>query len=156
MIWIILVFISITLDQLSKFAIVKNITVNSSTPVINDFFYITHIRNTGAAWSILQNGRYFFLILTPVILGALVYYMLKSKSKLLNLSLSFIIGGAIGNFIDRLLRGSVVDFFQFHFGSYHFPIFNVADCFVVVGTFILAYYLLFIHKDNTEDKKEAE
>lgn len=156
MVWIILAIIIVGLDQLSKYAVIRNISSGEANPLIDGFFYLTHIRNKGAAWSMFQNGRFFFLILTPIIVAALVYFLLKSKHKLLNISLSFIIGGAIGNFIDRLLKGSVVDFLEFHFGSYVFPIFNVADCFVVVGTILLAYYLLFIYKDKTEEKNEAE
>ncbi|MCX8130648.1 MAG: signal peptidase II [Clostridia bacterium] len=156
MIWIIIIIIALILDQLSKFLVINNIGLGVSNAVIENFFYLTYVRNKGAAWSILQNGRYFFLIITPIILAVLGFYLTKSKNKLLNISISFIIGGAIGNYIDRLFRVSVVDFLEFHFGSYIFPIFNIADCFIVVGTFLLGYYLIFLHKDNNEEKIEAE
>ncbi|RCX17120.1 signal peptidase II [Anaerobacterium chartisolvens] len=148
MLWIAIIIFCIAADQASKYFIVNNIEYHKSTAVIDQFFYITNIRNTGAAWSILENGRYFFLILTPIIVAVLAYFLYKMDSRLLRTALSLIIGGAAGNFIDRLLIGSVVDFLEFHFGTYIFPIFNIADCCVVIGSFLLAYYLLFIYKEK--------
>ncbi len=148
MLWIAIIIFCITADQSSKYFIVNNIEYQKSTAVIDRFFYITNIRNTGAAWSILENGRYFFLILTPIIVAVLVYFLYKMDGRLIKTALSLIIGGAAGNFIDRLLIGSVVDFLEFHFGTYIFPIFNIADCCVVIGSLLLAYYLLFIYKDK--------
>jgi signal peptidase II len=81
--------------------------------------------------------------------------MYKYNNKLLRGSLSMVIGGALGNLIDRMFRsGGVVDFLDFQFGSYHFPSFNVADSFIVVGTIIMAYYLLFVHKDKEESSSK--
>jgi signal peptidase II len=157
MIWAIIVAVIIGLDQLVKFFIVQNIEMYGQVPVISGFFYLTYIRNSGAAWSMLQNGRIFFLIMIPLVAAVLVYFLRKSEHRLLRLALSFILGGAVGNYIDRVAAGSVVDFLQFHFGSYIFPNFNVADTFVVVGTFILAYYLLFIYKEKEkEPEKETQ
>ena len=148
MIWIIISLLAACLDQLVKFLVITNIKQENSITIINGFFYITYIKNSGAAWSILQNGRLFFIILTPVIMAVIYYYLYKADNQVLKLSLSLILGGAFGNFIDRLFRGSVIDFLEFHFGSYVFPIFNIADSFVVVGTCLLAIYLLFIHKEK--------
>lgn len=151
MIWIILAILIAAADQLSKYIVVKNIRPNEMIPVIDNFFYLTFIRNEGAAFSILQNGRLFFLILTPVIAVFLIYFLMKSKSSFLKLSLAMILGGAAGNYIDRLLIGSVTDFFSFRFGSYPFAIFNVGDAIITIGTCLLAVYLIFIYKEP--DKK---
>lgn len=148
MIWGIIIVIAIAFDQASKFYIHRHVEYLSMTPVIDKFFYITYTRNSGAAWGIFQNGRYFFIAVTIVVSLVLLYMLIKNDNFILRLSLSFILGGAMGNFIDRVLVGSVVDFLDFHFGSYHFPTFNIADSFVVAGTFLLAYYILFIQKDE--------
>lgn len=147
MLWIIIIGIIIVLDQITKVLITKNVEINGLITVINKFFYITHVQNKGAAWSILENKRYFFIVITVIISILIAYYLLKSKDRFLKLSFSFILGGALGNLIDRIIKGSVTDFFEFHFGSYIFPIFNVADIFVVIGTFLLAAYVLFISKE---------
>ena len=148
MIWVLYVITIIILDQSTKLIIQQTITYGSSIKVIDNFFYLAHFKNKGAAWSILQNGRYFFIVLTIIISVLLIYVTVKSKNHFLRMSISFVLGGAIGNFIDRVFRGSVVDFLEFWFGSYMFPVFNVADSFVVIGTFFLAYYMLFIHKET--------
>jgi len=150
MFWALIVILIVVADQLSKFIIVKNVEMGEMIEVIKNFFYITYIRNRGAAWSILQNGRYFFIVLTIIASLIIIYLLLKSKNRVYSLALSFILGGAIGNLIDRIVVGSVVDFLEFHFWSYRFPVFNVADTFVTIGTILLAYYLIFIYKEPTK------
>ncbi|MCX7711068.1 MAG: signal peptidase II [Clostridia bacterium] len=154
MLWGIIVIIAVVLDQVSKYIIDKNVEYQSMIPVIDKFFYITYSRNTGAAWGMFKNGRYYFIALTFVISIALVYMIIKSDNKFLKLSLSMILGGALGNFIDRVRVGSVTDFLDFWFGSYNFPTFNVADSFVVVGTILLAIYMLFIYKEPEKTSVE--
>ena len=149
MLWVIIILTAVLLDQVSKYLITIFIEYGSQLPVIKDFFYITYTRNKGAAWGILQDGRYFFIGVTIIVSAVLVYMLVKSDNRVLRTSLSMILGGAAGNFIDRVRVGSVVDFLDFYFGSYNFPTFNVADSFVVVGTFILGYYLMFIYKEET-------
>jgi signal peptidase II len=105
-------------------------------PVIGDFFLITSSRNRGAAFGILQDQLWFFIVVTLIVVGGIVWYLRKvSKEgrKLLPTALALVLGGALGNFIDRLLMGEVVDFLQFNFGSYTFPIFNIADSCIVIG-----------------------
>ncbi len=150
MIWAIIVILIVALDQATKFIIVKNIDMGEAIEIIRDFFYITYIRNKGAAWSMFQNGRYFFIVLTILASIVIIYLLLKSKNGIFSLSLSFILGGAVGNLIDRIAEGAVVDFLQFYFWSYMFPVFNVADIFITIGTILLAYYLIFIYKEPTK------
>lgn len=156
MLWIFIILATVVIDRISKLAVINNIGSADAITIIKNFFYIVHSENKGAAWGILQNGRYFFIIITAIILIVLAYFMRKYDNKLLKASIAFIIGGAMGNMIDRIFRGSVTDFLDFYIGSYHFPTFNAADSFVVIGTFLLAYYLLFIYKDNDDKKRDNE
>lgn len=150
MLWALIVILIIIADQISKFIIVKNVEMGEMIEIIQNFFYITYIRNKGAAWSLFQNGRYFFIVMTIIVSIVLIYLLMKSKNRIFCLALSFILGGAIGNLIDRIIVGSVVDFLEFHFWSYRFPVFNVADTFITIGTILLAYYLIFIYKEPTK------
>ena len=147
MLWILIIGIIVGIDQFSKFMVVKNLALDSSVTVINKFFSIYHIGNTGAAWSILEGQRVVFIIISCIACVAIVYFLVKSKDKLLKLALSLIFAGAVGNLIDRVLKGSVTDFLRFDFGSYMFPVFNVADMSVVIGSALLMYYMFFIYKD---------
>ncbi|MCX7746814.1 MAG: signal peptidase II [Clostridia bacterium] len=157
MIWIFIIALIVGLDSLTKFLIVKNIAYGTQIPVIDHFFYLTFSKNSGAAWGILQNGR---LILVPIsifISAALFYYLYKSEHKMVKISLSFILGGAVGNLLDRMFReGGVVDFLDFYFGSYHFPTFNAADSFVVIGSILLIIYMLFIYKEKENGDTKLE
>ncbi|WP_284140977.1 MULTISPECIES: signal peptidase II [unclassified Virgibacillus] len=136
MIWYYLIAASIiAVDQFTKWLVVKNMELYEQIPIIDGFFYLTSHRNKGAAWGILQDQMVFFYIITIIVVIAVVYYLQKfaRESKLLAIALSFILGGAIGNFIDRLFRKEVVDFFDFILFNYDYPIFNVADAALVVG-----------------------
>lgn len=136
MIYYIIAFIVFLVDQGSKWLIKTKMDLHEEISVIGDFFYITSHRNRGAAFGILQDQRWFFIVVTLIVVAALVWYIQKIKSqpdKMLPLALSLVLAGAIGNFVDRLTMGEVVDFFKFNFGSYTFPIFNVADSAIVIG-----------------------
>lgn len=135
----IIAFIVVVIDQLSKWVIVKTMAYGDSITVIEDFFYITSHRNQGAAWGILQGQMGFFYIITAVVVVGIIFYMQKyaKESKLLAVSLSLILGGALGNFMDRLFRQEVVDFFDFIIFNYNYPIFNVADSSLVVGVILI-------------------
>lgn len=156
MIWFLIVVLVVIMDQLTKYLIIKNIEFGDSITMIDRFFYIAHWRNKGAAWGIMQDWRIFFIITTFVVSAILIYYMLKNDNKFLRLAISLILGGAFGNFIDRVFRGGeVVDFLDFYIGSYHFPTFNVADSFICIGTLLLAIYMFFIYKEK-ENEIEVE
>ncbi|MFB4167573.1 signal peptidase II [Virgibacillus sp. JSM 102003] len=135
----IIALVIIAVDQLSKWAIIKTMEVGEQITVIENFFYLTSHRNSGAAWGILQGQMMFFYIVTVIVIIGVVYYMQKyaKESKLLAISLSLILGGAIGNFIDRLFRKEVVDFFDFNLIGYDYPIFNIADSALVVGVILV-------------------
>jgi signal peptidase II len=139
-------------DQATKWVIVKKMDLGQSIPVIDQVLYITSHRNRGAAFGILQDQRYFFIIITIIVVGAVIYYLQKhATDSLLKTALALVLGGALGNFIDRLLRGEVVDFVDVYIGSYDFPIFNVADSALVIGV-----GLIFIQSFMESKQKETE
>ena len=136
---IILSIIFIIIDQVSKIIVVNNLTNNKSIEVIKSFFYLTYTNNKGAAFSILTGRRILLILVALVVIGVLIYYVRKNKieGKVNKIALSLVIGGSIGNLIDRILRGAVVDFIDVKIFGYNFPIFNLADAFIVIGVFLL-------------------
>ncbi|MFU0783383.1 MAG: signal peptidase II [Thermoanaerobacterium thermosaccharolyticum] len=138
---IIIVFIAIIIDQMSKYFVVKYLKPIGSFPIINNIFHFTYVENRGAAFGILQNRTLFFIIMTVIVGTILIYSIVKIPgSTFYKFTLSMILGGAIGNLIDRVRLGYVVDFIDFKF----FPaVFNLADSMIVVGAFLLCYILIF-------------
>ncbi|MBO9130244.1 signal peptidase II [Bacillus sp. 165] len=135
----------VLVDQFTKWLIVKNMDLGESIPIIHDVLYITSHRNRGAAWGILQNQMWFFYVITIVFVIAVVFYIQKygKQDKFLGLSLGLILGGAIGNFLDRVFRKEVVDFIHTYIFSYNFPVFNVADSALCVGVALIFIQTLF-------------
>ena len=132
----------IALDQWVKFEIVKNIQLGGVKPFIPKILSLTYLRNTGAAFSILENQQWLFAVITLVVIGAAIWYLskhIKGSIWLLS-SLSLIIAGGIGNFIDRMRQGYVVDMFQLDF--INFAIFNVADSYLTIGVMVLVVMML--------------
>ena len=155
-----LVFL-IVFDQITKYHFSTTIGIGDRVAVIDGFFYFTYTLNNGAAWSFLSGvswAQTFFKIITIValIIFTFVYvYSLKKGYKWLKVSLIFIISGTIGNFIDRLFNnGCVVDFLSFVFDEYSFPVFNLADTFLVVGMIMFVIHLLFIDRNAVFKKKD--
>lgn len=144
----ILAFIIIGIDQFSKWIVITKMDLYEQIPIIDGFFYLTSHRNSGAAWGILEGQMVFFYIITAIVVVGLVYYMQRYAKDftLLAISLSFVLGGAIGNFIDRLFRKEVVDFLDFIIFTYDYPIFNIADSALVVGVIGLLIATLFEEK----------
>jgi signal peptidase II len=132
------------LDQWTKWIVVTRMNLYESITVIPRFFYITSHRNRGAAFGILQNKQWLFIMITFVVIAFILYYLiqLKNERPWMSFAFSLILGGAIGNLADRITTGEVVDFLDFRFGSYHYPIFNVADSAIVVGVSILVLITL--------------
>lgn len=127
-------------DQVSKIWIVNNFEVGQSVYIIDNFFSLTLVHNVGAAFGILQGKSMFFIIAALLVVGALSYYNLKYSPKAyIQYACGIIAGGSIGNLIDRVLYGSVIDFFSVGW----WPVFNVADMGIVCGSIILLIYFLF-------------
>ncbi|MBR3119466.1 signal peptidase II [Oceanobacillus profundus] len=156
MIWyyVIALFI-IGIDQLTKWIIVSTMELGERITVIENFFYITSHRNSGAAWGILQGQMLFFYIVTAVVVIGIIYYMQKfaKNDTLLAIGLSFVLGGAIGNFIDRLFHQEVVDFADFYIFNYNFPIFNVADSALTIGVIIVIIATIMDERKKGKAKK---
>lgn len=148
----ILAIIVILVDQWTKWIVDKKMEVYESIPIIENFFYLTSHRNKGAAWGILQGHMTFFYIITVVVIVGIIFYMQKhaKDNRLLAISLSLLLGGAIGNFIDRLVRKEVVDFLDFIIINYDFPIFNVADSALTIGVILI---LIVTFLDERKAKK---
>ena len=138
---IVIVVFVVFLDQFTKYLAARYLMPVGSYPVIKHFFHLTYVENRGAAFGMLQNKTLFFIVITVVVGIVLIYSMIKlPENSLYNYTLAMILGGAIGNLIDRVRLGYVVDFIDFKF----FPaVFNVADSFIVVGAIILGYLMIF-------------
>ena len=140
------------LDQWSKYLKVQNISLGETKEFIPGFLSLTHLRNTGAAWSLLEGKMIFFYVITVIVSVVIIYLLIKNYKKSIwySVGLSFVLAGAIGNFIDRVRLGYVVDMLQTDFMN--FPIFNVADSTLVVGVICIFIYLILDEKAAKEGK----
>ncbi|RXV12223.1 signal peptidase II [Enterococcus faecalis] len=140
------------LDQWSKYLTVQNISLGETKEFIPGFLSLTHLRNTGAAWSLLEGKMIFFYVITVIVSVVIIYLLIKNYNKSIwySVGLSFVLAGAIGNFIDRVRLGYVVDMLQTDFMN--FPIFNVADSTLVVGVICIFIYLILDEKAAKEGK----
>lgn len=131
--------ISLIIDQIVKILISNYLILGQTIKIINNFFYLTYVQNKGAAFSILIGYRYILIIITFIFLYYLHKCIKKQKSlnKLEIISYGLLFGGIIGNLIDRIIYGYVIDYFDFMIFNYNFPIFNLADSFIVIGCIIL-------------------
>lgn len=146
---ILIIILGLILDRITKVWALNVLTKVSEIPIIKGFFSFAYLENRGAAFGIFQNKLIFLSLITLIIMGGIVFYLFKYKptSKILRISLSLIVCGAIGNFIDRVWYKYVVDFIMLHYKDvYYFPTFNVADMCVVIGTMLLIIYM--IKEDN--------
>lgn len=136
---IIISSIILLLDQILKQLVINQISYQQTINIIPNFFYLTYVKNTGGAWSILSGNTYLLLIIGLIAIGVLIYYLFKKEnfSLLEVISFSLLIGGIIGNFLDRLIYQAVIDYIGFILGNYYFPVFNLADICIVIGTLIL-------------------
>src|SRR4030042_5405945 len=154
MIAMLLIIISIIFDQVTKIAVRDNMSIGESINIIGNFIQFTYVRNPGIVFGIpVQNARLFTILSVIASIGVAVYLVTHWKDGYgIRISLSLILGGAIGNLIDRILYRQVVDFIDIGIGHLRWPVFNLADSFVVIGMGIL-FYTAFI--SNREKKKEV-
>ena len=154
--------ITFLLDRISKVAILKYVfnlnfpdvsKFGKSVPLIKDVFHLTYHGNTGMAFGMFKDNKLLLIVLCAVILGLIVFYIYKTKpsSFVEKMCYGMIIGGALGNVFDRITYGFVIDFLDVCVINY--PIFNVADSFIVIGTIILAVYILFFEKGKDKFDK---
>ena len=157
MLAVIVTVLSVVLDQLSKYFIVQTMDLYSSKPFIPYVLSLYHTRNTGAAFSMLSDQRWVFMVVSTISMFIIVWLLYKEyrRHPLLNIALSMVLGGGIGNMIDRIRLGYVVDFF--HVDFVEFAIFNVADSFITVGAILLVIYVIFFDaKVEARIKAEKE
>lgn len=143
--------LGIIVDQLTKIYIDRSMQLFDSIPVMENFFHITYVRNRGAAFSFLSNAswRLPFFILVSIIATLVIliaFRKLRDDQKLGQISLAMIFSGAVGNLIDRVRLGEVIDFLDVHWYRHHWPAFNVADSLICVGVFLLAIDMILEEK----------
>lgn len=151
--------ILVGLDQLFKYIVASNMEVGSMIPAIKGLLNWRYLENEGASFSILEGARWFFVVGTILIIAAIVFFIARKKiyhftGKIASV---LIVSGGIGNLIDRIRMGKVIDYIDIS-PLFRFPVFNFADCCIVVGGIILVIYVLFLHDQNApkELKEEAE
>jgi signal peptidase II len=159
---LVLIVFFIIADQLTKGFVDQNFQLHESISVIDGFFNLTYVRNTGAAWGMGANAdtwvRVVLFKIIPVFAVFFLFYLLyKSIQEKFYMSLSYalIIAGAVGNLIDRIWLDFVVDFFDFYVGSWHWPAFNIADSCITVAAIILGFDALFLQKKENKKKLKA-
>lgn len=139
--------IIIILDQVTKNFAINHLKGNSPIVLIDGILEFVYVENRGAAFGILQDRRILFVIITVLVIAFLFVYAYKHTNQLTlfaKITLAMLVGGAVGNLIDRIRFGFVVDFIKVNFiKSYNFPVFNIADIFIVISTILLAYIILF-------------
>lgn len=146
-------FIIVLIDQVSKYLTQAYVDIGQQIEWIPGLLSITHIHNTGAAWSILEGQMWFFYIITVIVVVMIIYYMQQMKNEpLLKTGLAFILGGALGNFIDRLMHQYVIDMIQLDFID--FPIFNLADTALTIGVILLFIQYIFLDRQEKESKAD--
>lgn len=158
---VVLILVGVGLDQLTKYLVVSNMALHESIDIIPGVFRFTYIQNDGAAFGSLDNARWVFMILSTVaIIGILAYmFWKKPQNKLMLAALTLIVSGGIGNMIDRIALGYVIDFLDFcAFPKIWMWVFNVADSFVCIGAGLLILWLVLdmIRDYKTEKAKKAQ
>lgn len=148
----ILSILVIILDQVTKFLAIKHLKTAPPITIVDNFFQFNYVENYGAAFGILEGKKVFFIIMTLAVVVGISFFLIKNYHDMnvfLRIGISLLLGGAIGNFIDRVRFGYVVDFISFRLiGRYDFPVFNIADIAIVMGTGLILILVLF-------DKYEA-
>lgn len=146
--------IIVLVDQIIKILISNNLELYNSIEIIENFFNITYVKNIGAAFSIL-NGNVVFLILVSILALIAIYFLLlknKKFNKIQTILYSLLLGGIIGNLIDRIFRGYVIDYLDFTIFNYKFPVFNFADICIVISAIILLLISIKEEKNETSSK----
>lgn len=145
---------SVAIDQIIKLIITYFMSLNSSIIIIKNFFSITYVMNNGAAWSILSGHSWFLILMAILALNLIYIFFIKDKvlNKFEIIVYGLLIGGILGNLIDRILYGKVVDYLDFTIFNYNFPIFNFADIFICVSVFLL---IIGIIRGDIDEKNKS-
>jgi len=155
-VFIFIIIIGLIIDRATKLWTINVLASGKPISVIKGFFDFVYVENRGAAFGMLQNKQLGLIIITFVAIVAVIFYKIKYKpqGRLMDISLALITAGAIGNLIDRIVYSYVVDFISWHYKDiYEFPVFNVADMMVVIGTLLLVMFLMKEDKDGKKAEK---
>jgi len=146
--YMILATVIFLLDQITKQLVQRSIPFGEATPLIDGVFYFTHITNSGAAFGMFRNFTWLLIILSVIIIVGVIYIIEKRKITCIwqKLGLAFTLGGALGNLFDRIVFGAVIDFLDFRL--INFPVFNIADIFIVIGAILLILTIIFAKKTD--------
>ncbi len=147
------------LDQLTKYVVVQRFKLHESVRVIPGFFDLTYVRNPGAAFGFLAGApgvwrSIFFITVSIVALAVIIALVRQTRDRLPLVAFSLIAGGAVGNLIDRVRFGEVVDFIDWYYRTYHWPTFNIADSAITLGVGLLAIEMLFVKKEPSANIQE--
>lgn len=142
------------IDQIVKLIVSFNLDLNSSIAVIDDFFYISNVRNYGAAFSILYGNRLLLVVVSIIALFIIYRYLIKGNCnrKIDIFIYSLLIGGTLGNLFDRIFYGYVIDYLDFNILGYSFPVFNIADMCIVLSTIFLVF-IMFVGEKNENNSR---
>ena len=154
-IWILITSLIVFVDQITKYLVVTNMNLYDEIPVISGFFNLHFVLNEGAGLGMLSDARWVFMTFTTIVIVVLVFSLFKNyfDDLIAYIAQIFILAGGIGNMIDRVFLGKVIDFFQFQIKFFVF-IFNVADVFITFGTILLIVYYLFFYKETPKVTKD--
>ena len=153
-IYIFILIALVSFDQLTKYIVINSFNVNDKLILINNFLKFYYIRNTGISFGMLSNQKYIIILLTLLVIAYVIYETIKNKkNKLMIISSSLIISGAIGNLIDRVFRGYVVDFISFTLFKKEMAIFNIADILITLGIILYIYIILMEGKNERNSSK---
>lgn len=152
--WVAISLLIIIVDQVAKYFVLQNVSMTDTIPIVSGFLNLVYVKNPGAAFSMLADKTYLLSVISIAVCFFLLWFLVTrtEKSKLLTVSVAMILGGAIGNLIDRLLRGYVVDYIELCFVN--FPVFNLADIAITGGAILLMIYVIFFdgNKNKQDDK----
>jgi len=158
-----IILVAFAADQITKIWIMNTYEIGErhAVEIIEDFLYISHVRNHGAAWSIFSGNAFMLVWLTGFVIICMLVFLLFNKNMALTVPVAMIVGGGLGNLYDRIFRDGVVDFIDVYLfsrtnGGYDFPVFNVADSILFCGTIALSIYVLFIMKEPEKEKEISE
>lgn len=153
---VIVAVLLVGLDQVTKYLALMQLKPVGSVTFVEGFMDFTFVENRGVAFGMFSGQKWFILLLTGIIVAVMVYYFVRlphsRQYQWVRGAMVLVLAGAVGNMIDRIFRGYVVDFFEFTF--FDWPVFNVADIYVVVGVILLAILILFVIKEEPKEKKE--
>ncbi len=147
---VLIAIVILIMDIISKQLIINNLIIGESISVIKNFFNISYIQNTGAAWGIFSSSTMLLIIFSILVLIVIIWIIVKEKKMKTSSIIAFglLIGGLIGNLIDRIRYGYVIDFFDFKIFGYSFPVFNVADMSICIGIFLIIYLIIWGEKNE--------